>query len=233
MRALHRFVLLTLPPLLLAACGGGSPTGTLAEDGGRKQALAAPVAAFASLSTADTLFAWAESQYPALFPPGPVTEEVDHEGRRYAVRHYPATGNRLGVVSGGMVYGLGPFTQGELANLGAAETYLCKATSGACGPRLTQALRVRIDAGSLQCEPGSGMPLLTQRRRLTDAGIAVSGSDCGFAAFAVPAVCGASDGRYWMFDIDPADAPRAAALGFVPVDADRYPGKPSALACSY
>ncbi|MEN9626833.1 MAG: hypothetical protein RJA10_59 [Pseudomonadota bacterium] len=237
MPALTRCVMLTLP-WLLAACGGGSPAGPQAAGGSRLQALALPVAAApaaesASAAGADTLFAWAEREYPALFPPGAVTQLVDHEHRRYAVRHYPATGNRLGLVNGGLVYGLGPFTRGELAGLGSAEAYLCQASPGECSPRPAQVLRVRIDAGSRQCEPGTGASRLEMRRRLTGAGIGVSGSDCGFADVGVPTVCGAFDARYYWFDIDAADASRAAALGFLPVDNEVYTGKPSALACSY
>lgn len=236
---LRQVLMWALLPLLLSACGGGGADGSLAasaspqaEAGARRQALATPAAALASAAGADTLFTWAEREYPALFPAGAVTQEVDHEGRRYAVRHYPATGNRLGLVSGGTVYGLGPFTQGDLVSLGSAEAYLCKAAPGACGQRPARLLRVTIDAGSRQCEPGTGTSLLAMRGRLTDAGIAVSGSDCSFGSFGVPAVCGATDARYWMFDIDEADAARAAALGFLPVN-DSYPGKPNALACSY
>lgn len=236
MPALSRCALLTLP-LLLAACGGGSPAGPQAEAGGRQQALSATVAAAAPESApapgADTVFAWAEREYPALFPAGAVTQDIAHEGRRYAVRHYAATGNRLGLVNGGTVYGLGPFTQGELADLGSAEPYLCKASPGECGAPPAQGLRVRIDAGSMQCEPGSGRSRLEMRRRLTDAGIAVAGSDCGFANVAVPTVCGAWDTRYYWFDIAAADAARAAALGFQPVDHNVYTGKPSPQACSY
>ena len=233
MQVLSRCAWLTLP-LLLAACGGGSPAGSQAAAGARLQALAvASASESASATGADTLFAWAEREYPALFPAGAATQQVDHENRRYAVRHYPATGNRLGLVSGGTVYGLGPFTRGELASLGSAEDFLCKASPGECGPRPAQPLRVRIDAGSRQCEPDTGASRLEMRRRLTGAGIAVSGSDCGFANVGVPAVCGASDARYYWFDIPAADAARAAALGFVPVDSEVYTGKPSALACSY
>jgi hypothetical protein len=236
---LRQGLVVALLPLLLSACGGGADgqlagsAGPQAEAGARRQVLAAPAAGLPSAADADTLFAWAEREYPALFPAGAVTQEVDHDGRRYAVRHYPATGNRLGLVNGGGLYGLGPFTQDSLVSLGSAEAYLCKAVPGACGQRPAQLLRVYIDAGSRQCEPGSGTSRLAMRGRLTDAGIAVSGSDCGFASFGVPAVCGASDARYWMFDIDPADGARAAALGFRPVDKVSYPGLPSELACSY
>jgi cell division protein ZapD len=96
-----------------------------------------------------------------------------------------------------------------------------------------QLLRVRIDAGSRQCEPGSGSSRLDMRRRLTDAGVTVAGSDCGFGNFAAPAACGYGDTRYWMFDIDESQASLANSLGFLPVDKDNYPGTPSELACSY
>ncbi|MFO1329163.1 MAG: hypothetical protein U1F56_17520 [Rubrivivax sp.] len=192
-----------------------------------------PLAAGAPPAAADALFDWAERRYPELFAPGAVTQEVDLDFRRFHARHYVATGTYLGLVNGGTVYGLGPFTGGELLDLGSFETYLCQASPAECSPRPAQVLRVRIDAGSRQCEPGSGSSRLEARRRLTDAAVRVSGSDCGYAGVAVPAVCGASDARYWMFDIDAADAARALALGFPPVDAEIYPGRPSARACTY
>jgi hypothetical protein len=218
--------------VLLTACGGtqDTPTANPAhESGPRKQALAAGATGF----SADALFDWAERQHPTLFPAGPATQSIDHENRRYAARQYPASGNNLGLVNGGTVYGLGPFTNGQLVNLGSFEDHLCQVSPADCRPRPARVLRVRIDAGSLQCEPGSGRSRLEMRRRLSDAGVTVVGSDCGFASVAVPAVCGAGDARYWMFDIDESQATQAATLGFVPVDNDPYPGKPSVLACSY
>lgn len=237
MRALPLLSVLALLAQV-SACGGGADSSTGALAGGavaRRQALAAGPAGAddAPAVAADTIFAWAERQYPDLFPAGPATQGVLYEYKHFQARRYEGPGNHLGLVNGGTVYGLGRFTNGELANLGSFESYLCQASPAECAPRPARVLRVRIDAGSLQCEPGSGSSRLDMRRRLTQAGVAVVGSDCGFGSFAVPAVCGYADTRYWMFDIADADAAQAAALGFLPIDKDSYPGTPSEWACSY
>ena len=217
---------------LLTACGGGQDAQKATpatEAGPRKQALAAAAPGF----SADAVFDWAERQHPKLFPAGPETQGVEFGYRHYAARQYPRSGNSLGLVNGGTVYGLGPFTKGELVSLGSFEDYLCHVSPAECAPRPARVLRVRIDAGSRQCEPGSGSSRLDMRRRLTDAGVTVAGSDCGFGNFAAPAACGYGDTRYWMFDIDESQASLANSLGFLPVDKDNYPGTPSELACSY
>jgi hypothetical protein len=217
---------------LLTACGGAhdAQTATPADAAGpRKHALAAAAPGL----SADALFDWAERQHPQLFPAGPATQEVEFGFRHYAARQYPGSGNNLGLVNGGMVYGLGPFTKGALVSLGSFEDFLCQVSPADCAPRPARVLRVRIDAGSRQCEPGSGSSRLDMRRRLTDAGVTVAGSDCGFGNFAAPAACGYGDTRYWMFDIDESQAAQANSLGFLPVDPENYPGKPHELACSY
>lgn len=224
--------------LALAGCGGGGDGSTSTAQPSvtaRVQARAAAPAAAASTPPAgvDTLFDWAEREHPTLFERGVATQLVDLDFRRFAARSYPGSGNHLGMVQGGMVYGLGPFTDGQLRELGSFELYLCQASPGECSPRPARVLRVRIDAGSLQCEPGTGVSRLEARRRLTDGGVRVVGSDCGRGTFGVPAACGFQDGRYWMFDIDEADGARALALGFPPIDPEHYPGTPSAHACTY
>lgn len=216
---------------LLCACGGGAdvPLRPQADRGG----LASPSAPVPVSTAEEMLLNWAERRHPDLFAPGAVTQEVFVDGRRFSARTYPATGNHLGMVFGGMVFGLGAFTGGALKELGSFENFLCEASPADCSPRPARPMRVRIDAGSLQCEPGTGTSRLDARRGLTQAGIAVSGSDCGYGSFGVPAACGFQDGRYWMFVIDEADAARAAALGYLPLDPENYPGTPSAWACSY
>lgn len=230
----HRaWLMVLLLALLLSACGGGEPRGAAAAStaGARPKALAVASAASAPERDEDTIFVWAESRFPELFPPGAATQVVDIGTQRFVFRGYPGAGNYLALVSGGIVYGLGASTGGQLQALGSFEDYLCQASPAECGPPPARLLRVRINAGSLQCEPGSGSSRLTTRRRLTAAGITVASSDCGFGNFGVAAVCGGADTRYWMFDIDATQASAAAALGFLPTDAEVYPGKPDPLAC--
>ena len=228
-------VLMLLAAALLSACGGGSaPQATAADKLSRKTALAADTAASAATGhAADVLFDWAERQHAALFPPGASTQLVEHESRRFAVRQYLGTANHLGLVNGGTIYGLGPFTGGVLTSLGSFESYLCQASPAECAPSPERMLRVRVDAGSRQCEPGSGSSRLEARRRLTSAGVTVFGSNCGFVGGGMITLCGAGDGRYWLFEIDETQAAQAAALGFVPIDGLHDTGKPSELACNY
>ena len=57
----------------------------------------------------DRLFNWAESVYPHLFAPASRPTQISPP---YSYRHYPDTGNYLGV-AGNDVYVLGPISQGH------------------------------------------------------------------------------------------------------------------------
>jgi hypothetical protein len=233
---------------LLAACGGGTTSASSDVFGAQLAAsLASGQVATGSLGTPvrrldagsivapsitdDQLFDWAEARYPELFPKGPKTVGVNYEGVSYRVRHYLSSGNFLGTVQGGTVYGLGPATKGELLQLGSIESYICQVVPDSCGAAPEQLSRVWIDAGGLQCTPGSGASLMDTRRRLTDAGVPVAASSCGGNPDGVaPAMCGASDMRTYIFDIDARAQEAAVKLGFrvAPVG---Y--KPISWACSY
>lgn len=58
---------------------------------------------------AATAFEWAEWKYPLLFPAGPASQPLDHQGIQYTVRSY-STGNLIGISTSGEVVGYGPFT---------------------------------------------------------------------------------------------------------------------------
>ena len=132
------FVFATL--LGLSGCGGGedssqatktnqltssgsvqvfsaAPTGTLADvqSAEARSFIQAVMQSTATLATnADELFAWAERNYPMLFPPGPVTQPL----QTFVIRYYPSTDLYLGV-SEGRVYMLGTRqTSGRVIELG-------------------------------------------------------------------------------------------------------------------
>lgn len=106
---------------LLAGCGGGAGPAPSAQEtavaratpaqaagapvadpvaglarGLRRHALAQSAAAVDPADAAQQLMAFAEQQYPALFPAGAATQQA----WPFVYRHYPATGSYLGVVTG-------------------------------------------------------------------------------------------------------------------------------------
>lgn len=88
------------------------------------------------LVTTAPLLDFAERSFPALFPPGSSHAgasyaEAWHDYVNFQFRYYPATGNYLAVASG-MVYGLGPFTGGQLVSFGPVSAYHCAALPAAC-----------------------------------------------------------------------------------------------------
>jgi uncharacterized protein (DUF1800 family) len=102
---------------LLAGCGGGVDAPPAAffrtERAATKRILnAAPVEA-APVPTVSELLDWAEQAYVGYFP-GPASNQVLAP---YVYRHYPATGNYVGV-AGSDVYVLGPVSGGELLRVG-------------------------------------------------------------------------------------------------------------------
>jgi len=89
---------------------------------------------------ANELLDWAEFRYAPLFPKGPTSVALTHEGVKYTVRAY-ATGNYLGVAEDGSVVGLGPFTNGALTGFGRLADFSaqvrmdsCQVYPGSCSP---------------------------------------------------------------------------------------------------
>lgn len=127
--------------LLMAACGGGADVDTSRAQGFVAQIAAAqPSAADARKRAlaateitvdAAAAFDWAEYTYPELFPKGPQNFTAPHEGVLYTVRSY-ANGNYLGVTPGNDIYGLGPFTNGDLKLLGNLSEFAAQIRADAC-----------------------------------------------------------------------------------------------------
>ncbi|MFO7324404.1 MAG: hypothetical protein DIU62_001690 [Pseudomonadota bacterium] len=68
---------------------------------------------------------------------------------------------------------------------------------------------------ALQCESPS-VTLMQSAKKLIDAGIAVSRSNCAVDGFAHPAVCGALSGEILVHDVPVSSLTAAMALGFRP-----------------
>ena len=96
--------------------------------GGRLRALAETTGTV----DADELLNWAEGRYADLFPRGPGTQRLVVDGVGYQVRHYPGTGNYLGVADDGSVWGYGTFTGNTLKNYGRTSEYLCLVSPRLC-----------------------------------------------------------------------------------------------------
>ena len=119
---------------LLGGCGGeGAPVGETTTADAHVTAPTERPLAVAPVST-DLLFGWAELQYRELFPSGPLTEPLLAGGVTYAVRHYPLTGNYIGVAVDGGVWGYGPFTLNVLTSFGSISSFTCLVSPDACLP---------------------------------------------------------------------------------------------------
>ncbi|WP_395701768.1 hypothetical protein [Aquabacterium sp.] len=82
--------------------------------------------------TPDQLFDWAQGHYPTLFPAGSVSFPWVDAGVHYTLRHYPGTGNYLGVADDGGVYALGDFTANRIQGLGPLSAFACQVAPGRC-----------------------------------------------------------------------------------------------------
>jgi Electron transfer DM13 len=130
----HRLLtpaLIALIALALVACGGGSPGAALTTPSASTsttplRTLAAAVAAPDPVDTT-ALLNWAEREYPQFFP----GRQVNQESPPYTYRHYPATGNHVGV-AGDDVYILGPVSGGLLKRVGSKEDFRCRVLPAEC-----------------------------------------------------------------------------------------------------
>jgi len=122
--------------LLLSACGGGPDaeaesklsTGSslfqpelLPRTAGPRESVRA-----ARTPTTTELFDWAQRQFPALFS----SQESNQTGAgSLAFRFYPTTGNYLAVLDGNVLV-LGPFTQGQVVNVGPLTSFAEAVSAG-------------------------------------------------------------------------------------------------------
>lgn len=115
------FALSLILSLLLSACGGGQEP----ERSPQRRPLA-----LASVG-ANEVLDWAEYRYAETFPKGPASFELDYQGVTYTVRAYP-NGNHLGITQDGGIYGLGPFTNGDLRGFGRVADYTAQVQADSC-----------------------------------------------------------------------------------------------------
>lgn len=115
---------------LLAACGGGdsAPDAQAAavREQPRAKAQATPAPPELLLSTRQ-LLDWAELTYPTLFP----GHKPNLTLAPYEYRHYPETGNYVGV-AGEDVYILGPVSNQALQRVGALQDFRCRVLPSSC-----------------------------------------------------------------------------------------------------
>lgn len=125
----------------LAACGGGDTPLSPSESFVSRMATETPVsgslpatatmakAASAATITNAQLFQWAQLQFPELFGSAApvVIANLFYNGQIYDVREFPG-GTYLGI-SQGRIFGLGPFTNGDLVDFGAVQSYATQVCS--------------------------------------------------------------------------------------------------------
>ena len=126
---------------LLVACGGGdtplSPSESFVSRMATETAVAGSLPATTSLAkrasapaiTNNQLFQWAQLQYPELFGTAApnVIANLPYNGQLFDVREFPG-GAYLGI-SAGRVFGLGPFTNGELKDFGFVQGFSAQVCS--------------------------------------------------------------------------------------------------------
>jgi hypothetical protein len=72
-------------------------------------------------------------------------------------------------------------------------------------------------AGTVQCQRGGGISRADMENQLTKAGITVSDSTCGNDGKMRITVCGAPDGKLFIFEIPATQTETARSLGFAPL----------------
>lgn len=95
-----------------------------------RAATAVPLAASSNIAAtvdATALFDWAEATYPALFP----SHQHDLTFAPYIYRYYPETDIYVGVANGN-VYGLGAFSNRQIAFLGTLASFACSVSPASC-----------------------------------------------------------------------------------------------------
>jgi len=126
---------------LLAACGESdaplSPSESFVSRMATETAVAGSLPATTTLAkraspvpvTNNQLFQWAQLQYPELFGTAApnVIANLPYNGQLFDVREFPG-GAYLGI-SAGRVYGLGPFTNGELKDFGLVQGFSAQVCS--------------------------------------------------------------------------------------------------------
>lgn len=155
---------------LLTACGGGGDDAGETRSFVRRLAAVSPTERIASVAPgvdAEALLDWAQWKFPALFPQGAATVDIEHQGVAYAVRAYPG-GNYLGVSRQGEVWGLGGYTGGQLQSFGPVAGYAAQVRADRCGvyadrcaapTALDNELRALIAREGLTGDPTAGRAL--------------------------------------------------------------------------
>ena len=143
---------------LLAACGGGDETRSVAQAASEKAAAVTPV-------DANTLMNWAELTYPQFFP-GP---QGNQAAAPYVYRFYPATKNYVGV-DGDTVRVYGPVFGNAILTAGKIDDFACQVVLAECvAPVIIQSPpNVTVVAGSattFAADVGGGPSLVYQWQR--------------------------------------------------------------------
>jgi hypothetical protein len=71
----------------------------------------------------DRVFAYAEANYPSLFPAPPQAGQITYLNKLYNYRYYSNSGNYLGIDASGVIYILGPYTNNALTEIGPGANY--------------------------------------------------------------------------------------------------------------
>lgn len=195
-----RAIACALLVLGLAACGGGDPAGSgpLAQPPARARALSLAAASTPSTPiAADEFFDWAQQRHPDRFP-GPA---ATLSAPPYVYRHYPSTGQALGV-AGGVVYHLDTRSGAGPQRVDSLERFACEVQLSRCeAPRWRQAPRgTSVPAGLpafFDAELAGGPSLRFQWLR---DGQAIAGADG--PTLVLPRTSPADDGAQLQLRVD-------------------------------
>lgn len=194
---------------VLTACGGGHAD-LAPGPGAARDARLRPLAAIEP--AADALFAYAERAYPSLFPPGAATQSSPP----YTYRHYPASGNYLGLADGS-VYLLGPASGGVLQRVGATSDFSCAAQGSGCQPE-PQASRIASSYAYSSAVLGDGRVQVWGRERFVLQGVPAAKAvhDNGYAWHFHLVLTRAGDVWGWGYEPDHAfGVPLREAVDYV------------------